>query len=429
MYNSDAVLTPWTDKMHALRRPDPHLLTPRGGWDSHFSIDLYQITSSNRLKIVANRKDMEKFRSLNLDDPHGYFVRGWCCMEMYLAMRVPLQKGTYQYFEKVGLNKWTGERPHFLAGDLMEGTPMLLPPRWNTSNQIIQTLNPVKGFLTYEADRAFINKLMNQNPLPTETAKETVSRSWGDSRNGHGVFVSSPPGLCYYVHSYEGQVASPGLAEGYGVHTLNSGDEYAGVWKPGQEAGVGVARFASGGTYRGRCYGGHFEEVRFGVRVSSEGNQHAGGAIQGSTGGEIQEGSRHGPGVFVAHDGLCEEGSWNYGVKQGLFTITYPRGDVEVGEWDGGEQKDGWRTITFAPASTEVPGGGVENCYWINGERNGQWQLTRPSGVRVVGIRSPSNSRGGLFTVFAPDGRKEAEELDLDFALARSLMVGGTPLR
>lgn len=328
--NSDCLLTPWTDKV----------------FDNLVPGATYQLPP-------FSQPDLEKFKSLALDNPGGYFARGWCRLEIYCGIALKVKEGTFRYFLQKGIAARADQRPHFLAGDYNDGTPFLLPP---LVNSVWRALNPVEGHLTSETDLVHIQTLVDQNPLPPDAA----TGYWGDSSGAtdepyHGVDYSFKNG-----NRYEGQWRDD-QQQGRGVNTDASGETYAGDLVGAEYEGAGVYRFASGSTYRGQWAGSR--RAGHGVWTYAWGGRYAGG---------FADDAFSGPAMY-----------W------------WP---PEV-----------------------LPGGGVEECSWAANARDGAYVLTRPGGARVEGARSPANDKGGPFAVYAPDGARAAEGLDLDAALARSL--------
>lgn len=309
IYNSDCLLTPYTDKVFDNLAPGVTYKIP-----------------------PFNMNGLEKVKSLALDLPDGYFGRGWCRLEMYCCTALKVKKGTYCYFLQKGIATRAEQRPHFLVGDAFNGAPQLLPP---LANKLLQALNPVEGHLTSASDLVHIQTLLDQNPPPPDA----ITGYWGErdaagEPEGHGVEVSEDGGR------FEGQFRG-GKHHGPGVNTFTNGDVHAGRNVHGEYDGAGVYRFAEGGIYRGQFTSSNMVGHGVYTNILIIG-RHAGGFA----------GLYSGPGVRVKVDGQCEEACWERGQQAGLCTITYPSdsallvgGGVEVCPWTA-DKRDGAYVFT-----------------------------------------------------------------------------------
>ncbi|CAM9115200.1 unnamed protein product [Heterosigma akashiwo] len=329
IYNSDCLLTPYTDKVFDDLAPGA----------------TYRVPPFKQFGLGWSRQEMKQFKSLALDLPDGYFGRGWCRQEMYCATALKVKEGTCCYFLRQGIAARAEQRPHFLAGDHNNGIPFLLPP---LANSMLRALNPIEGHLTSAADRVHLQTLVDQNPPPPEV----VAGYWGErgaagESEGHGVRVHEDG------ERYEG-LWRGGLQHGSGVATYSTGHVYAGDGARDLREGAGVVRFVNGKVHRGQFSGG----ARAGHGVTTwpnGGGRYAGGWA---------DNCKNGPGVRVEADGRREEGRWERNLEEGRFTITWPNGEEEVSEWRGGQRHGAY--------SLSKPDGTLVEISYVNGQPEGQ---------------------------------------------------------
>jgi len=88
--------------------------------------------------------------------------------------------------------------------------------------------------------------------------------------------------------------------------------------------------------------------------------------------GSLQDGLRHGPGVFTWANGDRYEGQWVRDQKQGQGTFTHHTGDEYVGQWKN-DAMHGEGTFTWV-------NGDVYKGHYVNGKRHGNGTLTYADG-------------------------------------------------
>lgn len=129
---------------------------------------------------------------------------------------------------------------------------------------------------------------------------------------------------CKDGSTYEGQMSSSGLREGYGIRkSLTS--EYVGEWKADQQHGKGKQKWTDG-----RVYEGQFDEGRFSGEGRMVWSTPKGLLVYE---GQYRDDLKHGMGKFVWADGRTYEGEWCCGKRHGRGRYVNARSEQKVGYW------------------------------------------------------------------------------------------------
>jgi hypothetical protein len=262
----------------------------------------------------------------------SYMNRGWCRIEMFYAVNVPLLEDSSDRKAKftagLAYHRSQGRRPHLLYGnkEVVDGrNPIVLPP---LQNSYYDKYSPMEGFVSVEKD------------------KETISR----------LFKELEPFMQKAKVGYEGEYKDD-MKHGKGRFTFASGSVYEGEWKDDKKHGKGKCTYASGDVYEGEF---------------ADGNYHGKGNYTYASGevyeGEFADGNYHGKGKYTHVSGDVYEGEWKDDKKHGKGKCTYASGDVYEGEWKV-DKKHSKGICTYAS-------GDVYEGEWKDDKTHGKGEFT-----------------------------------------------------
>lgn len=303
-------------------------------------------------KTIHNYYD--DYKSPSWNDSHlsaSYLHRGWCRVEMFYAVNIPLltdsEERRSKFTKGLLFHRSGGRRPHILYGSKEQstkGAPKLLPP---LSNSFFEKYHPEKGLVSKPSDTAIIQRLV-QELLPfMKTVAEGYS---GETKDGQ------PHGKGRYIYGngdlYEGEFKD-GKISGKGKFTFANGHMYDGEWVLGKRQGHGTFLYANGNVYIGQY---------------KENKRHGKGRYDYANGdryeGEYKIDVMSGHGVYSYSNGDRYEGNFQSDQKNGKGKYTYHNGNVYEGDWKDGK-RHGKGKLTYAN----------NDCYegdFVNGVREGR---------------------------------------------------------
>jgi hypothetical protein len=227
----------------------------------------------------------------------SYLNRGWCRVEMFYAVNIPLveDSGERRGKMKAGLlsHRMGGRRPHLLYGSkesAERGAPRILPP---LQNSYFKAYHPENGSLTKAEDRDKIQRLVNELRPYLKTVKVEYEGELKDGkRHGKGKYVyangavyegdwkddkrhGSGNFVCANGAVYEGEYRAD-MRHGIGKYIHDDGAVYEGNWKDHKKDGKGKCKYANGSEYEG----------------------------------DWKDDMRHGKGIELTADGTTYEGDW-----------------------------------------------------------------------------------------------------------------------
>jgi len=146
------------------------------------------------------------------------------------------------------------------------------------------------------------------------------------------------------VTCYAGQWVND-LQHGFGVETWEEGCKYEGEFKDGQKDGLGIYRWADGGSaYHGRWRGNNIS----------------------------------GPGAYLSADKREFKGQWKGSMIHGCGIYSWPDGRVYCGQYEN-DRKSGFGRFTW-PDNRRYDG------YWLNGKQHGQGRYHHMDGSSVLAL-------------------------------------------
>ncbi len=161
-----------------------------------------------------------------------------------------------------------------------------------------------------------------------------------------------------------------------GVETKKyNGGEYTGYMQNGLRHGKGIYRFDSGATYNGGWKNGKFHGV--GEYKFPNGDVYV---------GEWFEDQKHGKGRYTWESGTVYEGDWKNGVRTGYGTNTWPDGGVYVGQWVNNKMS--------GKGTHYLASGAVYDGDWENDQKNGQGEYRFANGDVYTGGWVNSKKQG-----------------------------------
>jgi hypothetical protein len=285
----------------------------------------------------------------------SYMNRGWCRVEMFYAVNVPLLEDSSgrkaKFTAGLAYHRSQGRRPHLLYGNkevVDLGNPHVLPP---LQNSYYEKYSPIEGFVSFEKDKETINRLVKE--LEPFMKKVKVG--------------------------YEGEYKD-GKKHGKGKYTFACGDVYEGEWKDDKKHGKGKYSYADGNMYEGEL---------------KDDNKHCKGKFTYACGdvyeGEYKDDKKHGKGKYTYADGDVCEGEYKDGKKHGKGKFTYASGEVYDGEWVD-DNKHGKGKFTFAD-------GEAYEGEWVDDNKHGKGKFTYASGSVYDGEWVDDKKHGkGKFT-------------------------------
>jgi hypothetical protein len=233
-------------------------------------------------KSIHNYYDDYKSSSWS-GNPFSYLNRGWCRIEMFYAVNIPLLNAVelnnkederkMKFSKGFSFHRNAGYRPHILYGSKEHVTPgssvKMLPP---LQNSYFEKYHPAKGHLTKESDKLTIERLIEELKPFMKTVKE----------------------------GYTGQEQG-GKYHGKGTYMYANGDKYVGERKDGKMTGKGTFTFTNGHSYKGDWVlnkrTGHGEFMYSNVHYYV---------------GEWKDNKRHGKGKYYFANDDSYEGDWKF---------------------------------------------------------------------------------------------------------------------
>jgi len=116
----------------------------------------------------------------------------------------------------------------------------------------------------------------------------------------------------------------------------------------------------------------------------------------GYTGGVNDQGEPHGEGCLTKEDGTCYQGHWVDGKRNGWFDIHYPSGQTSYRGYIKDDQREGYGEFKHST-------GQVYSGHWRQGIYHGIGTLTEQNGDRYIG-NFDSNKKHGVFQVQSTTG-------------------------
>mmetsp|Transcript_37317 Transcript_37317/g.69509 ORF Transcript_37317/g.69509 Transcript_37317/m.69509 type:complete len:626 (+) Transcript_37317:90-1967(+) len=365
----------------------------------------------------------------------GYLKRGWCLLEMFYGMNIPLaerylprevyagpKSKSRKFRRRLRLDADSGRRTHFLYGPREKSLgvcPIAIFPFF--TNGLLYHYHPLNSAFTDPDDIYKLEFLMN-NLLPHMSVTPQESKIDEFSYTGEMTELGQPIGEGRYLYNdgseYSGGWLN-GYYEGYGQLTLaNNAGGYKGNFKNDLRNGHGKQVDSDGSVYTGEWLDGAMWGTGTKVYPSSaaytgewvKNKRHGKGKFSDSD-GSVYEGDyildfRHGEGKYVSKpvtkDGktFSYEGRWREDMFDGLGTYNYEDGTSYVGRfshnqkhrfgrqtfldgsvYEGNFLKDkfhGEGTLTYAS-------GGVYTGAWIEGRMQGEGTFTSPDGEEYTG--------------------------------------------
>jgi hypothetical protein len=327
----------------------------------------------------------------------SYLNRGWCRIEMFYAVNVPLLEDSLvrkvKFTAGLAYHRSQGRRPHLLYGNkevVGRRNPIVLPP---LQNSYCDQYSPINGFVSVEKDKETISRLIKELEPFMKKAKVGYEGEYKDGKyHGKGKYTyangdvyegewkdGEKHGKGRYTYAggsaYEGEYKDD-KKHGKGKFTYAAGEGYEGDYKDGKQHGEGKYTYASGDVYEGEYKDdkkngkGKYTSARGEVCDGEwkDGKQHGKGKCTSTTGevydGEWKDGKKHGKGKYTSARGEVYDGEWKDGKQHGKGKFTYASGSVYEGECKDGMQ-DGKGKYTSAT-------GEVYKGEWKNGKKNGK---------------------------------------------------------
>jgi hypothetical protein len=291
--------------------------------------------------------------------PFSYMNRGWCRIEMFYAVNVPLIEDSEdrktRFKAGIAYHRGQGRRPHILYGSKEVGnlhSPIVLPP---LQNSYFEKYSPLKGTVSVETDKVHIEMLVKELEPFMKSVKVGYEGEYKDGKlHGKGKYTSVDGDV------YEGEWKDNNM-HGQGKLTYASGDVYEGEFKDDKNHGKGKYTFADGDVYEGEY---------------KDGKKHGKGKFTYASGdvyeGEYKDGKKHGKGKYTYADGAVYEGEFKDDKKHGKGKYTYASGDVYEGKWKD-DKKHGKGKFTYAS-------GDVYEGEYKDGKKHGKGKFTYASG-------------------------------------------------
>jgi hypothetical protein len=312
----------------------------------------------------------------------SYMNRGWCRIEMFYAVNVPLLKNSLSREAKfkagLAYHRSQGRRPHLLYGNkevVERRNPHVLPP---LQNSYYEKYSPIEGFVSIETDKETITRLVKELEPFMKKADVGYEGEYKDGKyHGKGKYT--------YVDGsvYEGEWEVD-KKHGTGKFIFASGDVYEGEYKDGKQHGQGKYTYANANVYEGEYKDG--KQHGNGKYTYANGNvyegewevdkKHGTGKFIFASGevyeGEYKDGKQHGKGKYTYADGSVYEGEYKDGKQHGNGKYTYANGNVYEGEWEV-DKKHGTGKFIFA-------GGEVYEGEYKDGKQHGKGKYTYADG-------------------------------------------------
>lgn len=170
--------------------------------------------------------------------------------------------------------------------------------------------------------------------------RDEASDGGSHSRSVHHIILSN--GM-----SYEGQLGSDGMPNGWGILTMQDGVIYEGTWRRGQVHGPGSLRLPNGNAFWGAWSDG--QKQGMGTFMWADGSRYE---------GLYRGGKRSGYGTLLYVSQAIYKGNFECDLRHGSGRLTLPCGSYYDGQW-----------------VTDIPHGhGVYVEAGTNGERfEGSW--------------------------------------------------------
>jgi hypothetical protein len=332
----------------------------------------------------------------------SYLNRGWCRIEMFYAVNVPLFEDSSSRYAKftagLAYHRSQGRRPHLLYGNkevVDRRNPIELPP---LQNSYYNKYNPVEGFVSVEKDKETISRLIKELEPFMKKAKAGYEGEYKDGkRHGKGNYTNVSGDV------YEGEWKDDKY-HGKGKYTYATGDSYEGEFEDGKEHGKGKLTYAGGDVYEGEWKGDRKHGKGTFTYASGEvyegewkdDKYHGKGQYTSASGevyeGEWKDGKQHGKGKYTCASGDSYEGYWKDDKYHGKGKYTYASGEVYEGDWKD-DKCHGKGTFTYAS-------GEVYEGDWKDDKYHGKGKLTRASGEVYEGEFKDGKKYGERNCVF-----------------------------
>jgi hypothetical protein len=239
---------------------------------------------------------------------HSYLNRGWCRVEMFYAVNIPLIENLSSHLSRkdkfalgFAFHYSEGKRPHLLFGSKEVHTkvlPRILPP---LENSYFDKFHPCDGAVTVARDKWKIQGLVQ--------ALESNLK-----------FRVQP--------GYKGELKD-GKRHGNGEYTSASGKVFIGEWQDDKKNGYGRIAFPNGSVYEGEWKDD--KQHGIGIYTSADGSVYS---------GEWQDDKNQGQGKFTSANGDVYEGYWKEGKKNGQGKFLDANGFVYEGDWKDDKKVD-----------------------------------------------------------------------------------------
>jgi hypothetical protein len=126
--------------------------------------------------------------------PFSYMNRGWCRIEMFYAVNVPLIEDSEERKSKfkagIAYHRGQGRRPHILYGSkevARISSPTILPPM---QNSYFEKYSPLKGTVSVESDKVNIEILVRELEPFMKLVKVGYEGEWKDDlKHGKGKLI------------------------------------------------------------------------------------------------------------------------------------------------------------------------------------------------------------------------------------------------
>jgi hypothetical protein len=346
--------------------------------------------------------------------PFSYLNRGWCRIEMFYAVNVPLLENSLDRKAKftagLAYHRSQGRRPHLLYGNkevVERRNPIVLPP---LQNSYYDKYSPIKGFVSVEKDKETISRLIKELEPFMKKAKVGYEGEYEDGKkHGKGKYTYAGgdvyegewkddkyhgKGKCTYNNGavYDGEL-NDDKKHGKGKYSYASGEVYEGEWKDDKYHGKGKFTYTSGNVYEGEF---------------ADFNYHGKGKLTFASGdvyeGEWKDDKKHGKGKYTYAGGNAYEGEWKDDKYHGKGKCTYNNGDVYEGEFADGKYHGKGK---YSYVSGEAYEG-----EWKDDKYHAKGKFTYTSGDVYEGEWNNSNKRIICKIHFTNSIRLKIKELD-----------------
>lgn len=168
--------------------------------------------------------------------------------------------------------------------------------------------------------------------------------------------------------TYEGEITSNYLRNGYGTYRYKNGDEYQGQWSNNQQSGEGKYVEKGKVTKEGKWVEGKLSDVEETTQIYDNGEKYI---------GDVRNGSRDGFGIYYFSNGSTYEGYWHNGRKNGEGKYSLTDGRFYEGDWEN-DKRHGFGVFVFQDGSKYVG-------EWKDDKRTGTGELLFKDGSKYDG--------------------------------------------